>query len=112
MFSSETNIFKNFIICLQIFRLEPKVAGLEQPENETPDADKEIETAEEKAERFRNVTQKYSTKKNIRKVCCFLDGSLILLLSRYKSVGHVYCSLYKFAFRIHGNNLLTYDATV
>lgn len=79
---SGTNIFKRFIICLQIFRLEPRVAGLEQPENETPDADKE-ETAQERAERFRNVTQKYSTIKNIRKVCCFLGGSLIALLSSY-----------------------------
>lgn len=53
---------------MQIFRLEPRVAGLEQPENEMPDA---ADTTEEKAEKFRNVTRMYSTKKNIRKVCLF-----------------------------------------
>ncbi|XP_057797143.1 uncharacterized protein LOC131013130 [Salvia miltiorrhiza] len=49
----------------KIFRLEPKVAGLEQPEIETPDADKEVDTNEEK--NFRNVPPIYSTKKDIRK---------------------------------------------
>ncbi|KAH6757811.1 hypothetical protein C2S52_023301 [Perilla frutescens var. hirtella] len=57
----ETGVLK------MIFRLEPRIIGLEQPEIETPDAAKEIDTVEERNEKFRNVTLMYSTKKNIRK---------------------------------------------
>lgn len=61
----ETRVLKMVPIAAnKIFRLEPRVAGLEQPENEMPDA---ADTTAEKAEKFRNVTRMYSTKKNIRK---------------------------------------------
>ncbi|KAL1533414.1 DNA-directed RNA polymerase I subunit RPA49-like [Salvia divinorum] len=64
----ETGVLKMVPIAAnKIFRLEPKVAGLEQPENESRDADKETEAYEERNEKFMNVTRMYSTKKNIRR---------------------------------------------
>ncbi|XP_047963910.1 DNA-directed RNA polymerase I subunit rpa49-like [Salvia hispanica] len=51
----------------KIFRLEPKVHGVEQPENESRDAEKEADTYEERSEKFMNATRMYSTKKNIRR---------------------------------------------
>lgn len=64
----ETRVLKMVpITANKIFRLEPRVIGPEQPEIETPDAAKEMDTTEERAEKFRNVSLMYSTKKNIRK---------------------------------------------
>lgn len=77
---------------MQIFRLEPRVAGLEQPENEMPDA---ADTTEEKAEKFRNVTRMYSTKKNIRKVRLFeLKLDSVALFKEHKSFPTIYIKPY------------------
>ncbi|KAI3455595.1 hypothetical protein Pfo_012258 [Paulownia fortunei] len=51
----------------RIFRLEPKFGRLELPENEQLDEAKEEVTMEEKADKFRNLTVMYSTKKDIRR---------------------------------------------
>ncbi|XP_027168495.1 DNA-directed RNA polymerase I subunit rpa49 [Coffea eugenioides] len=50
----------------KIFRLEPRVAGLDLPENETPETLKHELTAEEKADKMRELTLMYSSKKTIR----------------------------------------------
>ena len=55
----------------QIFRLEPRVAGLDLPENETPETLKHELTAEEKADKMRELTLMYSSKKTIRQVYPF-----------------------------------------
>ncbi|KAI3463243.1 hypothetical protein Pfo_019906 [Paulownia fortunei] len=64
----ETRVLKMVPIAAnRIFRLEPKVGALGQPENELLDEDKEKFTMEEKADKFRNLTLMYSTKKDIRR---------------------------------------------
>ncbi|KAL0354519.1 UNVERIFIED_CONTAM: hypothetical protein Sradi_3898800 [Sesamum radiatum] len=51
----------------RIFRLDPKFGGTELPENEELDEAKGEITMEEKADKFRNLTVMYSTKKDIRR---------------------------------------------
>ncbi|KAL0341864.1 UNVERIFIED_CONTAM: hypothetical protein Scaly_1849000 [Sesamum calycinum] len=51
----------------RIFRLDPKFGGPELPENEELDEAKGEITMEEKADKFRNLTVMYSTKKDIRR---------------------------------------------
>ncbi|KAL8537791.1 hypothetical protein ACS0TY_012792 [Phlomoides rotata] len=63
----ETGVLKMVPIAAnRIFRLDPKVGGLKQPEKELPDASKE-DTAEEKYNKRNNLSLMYSTKKNIRR---------------------------------------------
>ncbi|PIN14644.1 RNA polymerase I 49 kDa subunit [Handroanthus impetiginosus] len=67
VFDKESGVLKMVPIAAnRIFRLEPKFVGLEQPENERPDEPKE-EVTVERADKFRNLTLMYSTKKNIRR---------------------------------------------
>ncbi|KAK6128043.1 hypothetical protein DH2020_038207 [Rehmannia glutinosa] len=64
----ETGVLKMLPIAAnRIFRLEPKVEAMGQPENELPGEDKEEITKEEKADKFRNLTLMYSTKRDIRR---------------------------------------------
>ncbi|KAK6153576.1 hypothetical protein DH2020_013215 [Rehmannia glutinosa] len=64
----ETGVLKMVPIAAnRIFRLEPKVEAMGQPENELLDEDKEEITKEEKADKFRNLTLMYSTKRDIRR---------------------------------------------
>ncbi|KAL2534043.1 DNA-directed RNA polymerase [Abeliophyllum distichum] len=50
----------------KIFRLETKIGAPDQPENELMDEAKDEDAVEEKADKLRNLTLMYSTKKNIR----------------------------------------------
>lgn len=63
---------------------------MEQPENESRDAEKEADTYEERSEKFMNATRMYSTKKNIRRVCIFfgwkLDNMDVFMKSQSTSV--------------------------
>ncbi|GFP85712.1 DNA-directed RNA polymerase i subunit rpa49 [Phtheirospermum japonicum] len=64
----ETGVLKMVPIAAnRIFRLDPKVGGMEQPENEPVDGDKEEITKEEKDDKFKNLTALYSTKQNVRR---------------------------------------------
>ncbi|WMV34079.1 hypothetical protein MTR67_027464 [Solanum verrucosum] len=50
----------------KIIRLEPRVRGLEVQETEDPDTAKQEITAEERNDKMRELTQKYTSKKSIR----------------------------------------------
>ncbi|KAL3511651.1 hypothetical protein ACH5RR_024368 [Cinchona calisaya] len=50
----------------KIFRLEPRVGGLDLPENETLETVKHELTAKEKADKLKELTLMYSSKKTIR----------------------------------------------
>ncbi|PIN22299.1 RNA polymerase I 49 kDa subunit [Handroanthus impetiginosus] len=64
----ETGVLKMVPIAAnRIFRLEPKIGRSELRENEQLDEAKEEVSREEKAEKFRNLTVMYSTKKDIRR---------------------------------------------
>lgn len=55
------------VMSTQIFRLEPKVQGVHRQKSEVPEIVNQELTAEEKAEKARDL-DKYSTKKQIRRV--------------------------------------------
>ncbi|KAL3618217.1 hypothetical protein CASFOL_038538 [Castilleja foliolosa] len=64
----ETGVLKMVPIAAnRIFRLDPKVGGIEEAENEPVDGEKEEITKEEKDKIFRNLTFIYSTKQNFKR---------------------------------------------
>ncbi|KAL3623530.1 hypothetical protein CASFOL_032346 [Castilleja foliolosa] len=64
----ETGVLKMVPIAAnRIFRLDPKVRGLEQPDNEPVGGNKEEITKEEKDDKFKKLTAMYSTKQNVKR---------------------------------------------
>lgn len=53
---------------VQIFRLEPKVRGLESADKEPESSVKEEVSARQKADRMNELTSLYGTKKSIKEV--------------------------------------------